>query len=65
MPTNLRYNTTFAVGFNGRYSVDEQNVIVFNVDFTHWSEDPQAGYAMMRKDGSCPACATLGQVMGR
>lgn len=40
-------------------------VIVFNVDFTHWSEDPQAGYAMIRKDGSCPACSTLAQVMGR
>lgn len=40
-------------------------VIVFNVDFTHWSDDPQAGYAMIRKDGSCPACGTLAQVMGR
>ncbi len=40
-------------------------IIVFNVDFTLWSDDPQAGYAMIRKDGSCPACQTLGQVMGR
>lgn len=40
-------------------------MIVFNVDFTHWSEDPQAGYAMLRKDGSCPSCTLLGQVMGR
>jgi len=40
-------------------------VIVFNVDFTQWGDDPQAGYAMVRKDGSCPACTTLGQVMGR
>ena len=40
-------------------------VIVFNVDFTQWGDDPQAGYAMVRKDGSCPACGTLGQVMGR
>lgn len=40
-------------------------VIVFNVDFTQWGEDPQAGYAMIRKNGSCPACATLGSVMGR
>lgn len=40
-------------------------IIVFNVDFTTWGEDPQAGYAMMRKNGSCPACQTLGQVMGR
>lgn len=40
-------------------------VIVFNVDFTHWDSDPQAGYAMIRRDGSCPACSTLAQVMGR
>jgi|GEM_PF-278206 len=38
--------------------------IVFNVDFTHWSDDPQAGYAMIRPDGGCPACETLRQVMG-
>lgn len=40
-------------------------VIVFNVDFTQWGSDPQAGYAMIRKGGGCPACATLGSVMGR
>lgn len=40
-------------------------MIIFNVDFTQWGDDPQAGYAMIRKDGSCPACQTLGQVMGR
>lgn len=40
-------------------------MIVFNVDFTHWGDDPQAGYAMLRPDGSCPSCGLLGQVMGR
>ena len=40
-------------------------LIVFNVDFTLYGEDPQAGFAMIRPDGSCPACGTLGQVMGR
>jgi hypothetical protein len=40
-------------------------VIVFNVDFTHYGNDPQAGYAMIRADGSCPACETLRRVMGR
>ncbi len=40
-------------------------VIIFNVDFTTWGDDPQAGYAMIRRDGSCPACSTLAQVMGR
>jgi hypothetical protein len=39
-------------------------VIIFNVDFTYWGDDPQAGYAIMRPDGSCPACETLRQVMG-
>lgn len=38
-------------------------VIVFNVDFsdlTRWQEgDPQPGYAILRLDGSCPACAAL------
>ena len=39
-------------------------MIVFNVDFTHWGDDPQAGYAMLRPGGGCPACDRLGQVMG-
>ncbi|UCC64349.1 MAG: hypothetical protein JSV36_04640, partial [Anaerolineae bacterium] len=40
-------------------------MIVYNVDFTLWSEhDPQAGYAMIRPDGSCPACDALHAVMG-
>ena len=38
--------------------------IVFNMDFTTWGDDPQAGYAMMRPDGGCPACETLRNVMG-
>ena len=40
-------------------------VIIFNVDFSQWGDDPQAGYAMIRPDGGCPACETLRQVMGR
>lgn len=40
-------------------------VIVFNVDFTHWGDDPQAGFAMLRPDGSCPSCATLRGAMGQ
>ncbi|RIK23107.1 MAG: hypothetical protein DCC51_04165 [Anaerolineae bacterium] len=36
-------------------------MIVYNVDFTFFDPagDPQAGYAMIRPDGSCPACETL------
>lgn len=38
--------------------------IVFNVDFTTYTQqDPQAGYAIIRPDGSCPACATLGAAL--
>jgi len=39
-------------------------LIVFNVDFTVYGDDPQAGYAIIRADGACPACATLGSVVG-
>ncbi|HEC22412.1 MAG TPA: hypothetical protein ENI95_05805 [Chloroflexi bacterium] len=38
-------------------------MIVWNVDFTYWGDDPMAGYAIVRPDGSCPACVTLGNVM--
>ena len=38
-------------------------MIIFNVDFTLYGDDPQAGYAMVRPDGSCPACASLGAVV--
>ncbi len=39
-------------------------LIVFNVDFTVYGDDPQAGFAIIRADGSCPACAKLGAVVG-
>lgn len=38
-------------------------MIVWNVDFTYWGDDPMAGYAIIRPDGSCPACAALDEVM--
>ena len=36
-------------------------LIIYNVDFTQYDVggDPQAGYAMVRPDGSCPACDAL------
>jgi len=34
-------------------------MIVWNVDFTQYDADPMAGYAIIRADGTCPACATL------
>jgi hypothetical protein len=38
-------------------------MIVFNVDFTTWGDDPQAGYAIIRPSGQCPACDALDAVM--
>jgi hypothetical protein len=38
--------------------------IVFNVDITYYGDDPQAGFAMIRKNGSCPACERMGAIFG-
>jgi uncharacterized protein YraI len=35
-------------------------LIIWNVDFTRYDDDPMAGYAIIRPDGSCPACDALG-----
>jgi uncharacterized protein YgiM (DUF1202 family) len=37
--------------------------VVFNVDFTYWGDDPQAGYAIIRPGGGCPACDSLRAAM--
>lgn len=35
-------------------------IIVWNVDFDVYTEDdPQGGYAIIRPDGTCPACASI------
>ncbi len=39
-------------------------MIVFNVDFTYYGSDPQAGYAIIRPGDACPACDALGAVVG-
>ncbi len=39
-------------------------MIVWNVDATHFGADPQAGYAIVRPGGGCPACAALRGAMG-
>ena len=39
-------------------------MIVWNVNFTQYdANDPQAGYAIIRPGGLCPACTALGNVM--
>ncbi len=39
-------------------------IIVWNIDFVRYDYDPQDGYAIIRPDGSCPACETLHAVLG-
>lgn len=36
-------------------------MIIWNVDFRNYDSDPMAGYAIIRPDGSCPACNALGR----
>ena len=38
-------------------------MIIFNMDFTYWADDPQAGFAMVRPTGDCPACTAVQQAM--
>jgi hypothetical protein len=37
-------------------------MIIWNLDFTQYDADPAAGYAIIRPDGACPACDTLGSL---
>jgi hypothetical protein len=34
-------------------------MIIWNVGFTQYDSDPQAGYSIVRPDGTCPACDLL------
>jgi hypothetical protein len=40
---------------NGRIRL----MVVFNVDATGYNADPQAGYAIIRQGGGCPACSQI------
>jgi hypothetical protein len=40
-------------------------MIIWNLNFTNWGDDPMAGYAIIRPGGGCPACEKLGSVMRR
>ncbi|MGD2165741.1 MAG: NBR1-Ig-like domain-containing protein [Anaerolineae bacterium] len=40
-------------------------IIVWNIDYVRYGYDPQDGYAIIRPDGSCPACESLHSVLGR
>jgi len=39
-------------------------MVVFNVDLTTFNSDPQAGYAIIRPNSTCPACDKLRAVTG-
>ncbi len=40
-------------------SVKIELITIFNIDYTNFDQDPQAGYAIIRPDGSCPACDAI------
>jgi uncharacterized protein YraI len=35
-------------------------MIIWNINFLDYGDDPMGGYAIIRPDGSCPACQALG-----
>jgi hypothetical protein len=39
-------------------------IIVWNIDFVRYGQDPQDGYAIIRPGGACPACDALHNVLG-
>ncbi|MBN1812044.1 MAG: hypothetical protein JXA14_09440 [Anaerolineae bacterium] len=39
-------------------------IIVWNIDFVRYGQDPQDGYAIIRPGGACPACDSLHGVLG-
>lgn len=71
LPANFRWNgaSNMSVAQHAQYlgeavSLSRQQskvrlLIVWNVDFTVYTDDPQAAYAIIRPNGSCPACSTI------
>ncbi len=39
-------------------------IIVWNIDFVRYGDDPQDGFAIVRPGGGCPACESLHNVLG-
>ncbi|MBC7226710.1 MAG: PD40 domain-containing protein [Thermoflexales bacterium] len=40
-----------------------RGIIIWNVDFLRYFDDPQDGFAIIRPGGACPACSALHTVM--
>ncbi|MFO7322361.1 MAG: hypothetical protein DIU68_011560 [Chloroflexota bacterium] len=47
-----------------REDIQVDLVIIWNLDFSNFEDDPQAGYAIFRPDGSCPACEAIAELRG-
>lgn len=45
-------------------TLEVELMIIWNVDFEDFANDPMAGYAMIRPDGSCPACESISTLRG-
>ena len=39
-------------------------IIVWNIDFVRYGDDPQDGFAIIRPGGGCPACDSLHNLLG-
>jgi len=39
-------------------------IMVWNIDFPRYGNDPADGYAIIRPDGSCPSCEALHSLLG-
>ncbi|HEY3291628.1 MAG TPA: SH3 domain-containing protein [Anaerolineae bacterium] len=39
-------------------------MIIWNIDFRQFNDDPQAGFSIFRPNGDCRACATIKAAMG-
>lgn len=77
MPKNFIWATNTTLGQHAQWLAEAAKLsresgkvrlmVVWNIDSAHWvggeTGDPQAGYAMIRPDGTCPACETLRGVM--
>jgi hypothetical protein len=77
MPGNFAWASSTSISHQAQWLAESAKLsresgkvrmmMVWNIDSTLWvpgtSGDPQAGYAMIRPDGSCPACEALRGVM--
>jgi hypothetical protein len=37
-------------------------MIIWNLDYQDYDPDPHGGFAIIRPDGTCPACDSLGLI---